>query len=169
MSKTYRKSAGELSEARFIDTYVDRYYYTTVTTRKTDKELVEENKAADESYKDRCNNVAEFLGISVEEVQKLMANGDYLVLRDIVFTYKRERVATQSVEDLRKEAKAAYAKKSRDGYLSDSSPNKFYKYLCKRDIRAKNKILVRSILKSEEDTCAYPSDAEGKRFIWSVW
>jgi hypothetical protein len=100
--------------------------------------------------------------------KKYYFSGRWVVAKpSIARKYKYVRIEVDPKE-LENECRERFRKYRRDGYLTQTSANREYKRLTKRDLRRKNKRLCHAA-KRGVDIEDYPDRKDGKKFIWSVW
>jgi hypothetical protein len=182
MSRTYRKPKFLIEETlvqHLNDTktsYARRAKYgigitRLVKTRKTAAEYAADVAAADARYAADCRAVQKsYWYPSTDSIQykwylkNLPPRWHYHVSK---FHY---RSVTVTLEEELAEARADYAKRTRDGYWNESGRNTAYKTLSKETVRQAVKRLEHRILRDEDwDHLPYPDTYLGKKHIWDVW
>ena len=182
MSRTYRKPAYLLqeSEVQFLNDTRERYnrrakYGIGITrrirTRKSAEQYAADVAAADARYQADCRAVQkQFWYPSTDSVQyewylqSLPPRWRYSASK---FYY---RLVTVTLEEELAEARADYAKRTRDGYHNESGRNTAYKTLSKETVRQAVRRLEHQILRNEDwDHLPYPDTYLGKKHIWDVW
>jgi len=182
MSRTYRKPAYLLqeSEVQCLNDTRERYnrrakYGIGITrrikTRKSAAEYAADVAAADACYEADCRAVQkQFWYPSTDSVQyewylrSLPPCWRYSVSK---FYY---RSVTITLEEELDDARADYAKRTRDGYHNETGQRTAYKTLSKCTIRQAVRRLEHNILRDELwDYLPYPDTYLGKKHIWDVW
>jgi len=182
MSRTYRKPAYLLqeSEVQCLNDTRERYnrrakYGIGITrrikTRKSAAEYAADVAAADACYEADCRAVQkQFWYPSTDSVQyewylrSLPPCWRYSVSK---FYY---RSVTITLEEELDDARADYAKRTRDGYHNETGQRTAYKTLSKCTIRQAVRRLEHKILRDELwDYLPYPDTYLGKKHIWDVW
>jgi hypothetical protein len=142
-----------------------------IKTRKSAEQYAADVAAADARYQADCCAVRKrFWYPSTDSVQyewylkSLPERWRYSVSK---FYY---RSVTITLEEELEEARADYAKRTRDGYWNESGRNTAYKTLSKETVRQVVRRLEHKILRDEQwDHQPYPDTYLGKKHIWDVW
>jgi hypothetical protein len=182
MSRTHRKPKFLIEESLVQHLNNTRQYYTRrakyvfgitrkIKTRKTTEQYAADVAAADARYAADCRAVQkQFWYPSTDSVQydcylrSLPPRWHYSVSK---FYY---RSVTITLEEELAEARAEYAKGTRDGYRNESGRNTAYKTLSKETVRQAVRRLEHRILRNEDwDHQPYPDTYLGKKHIWDVW
>lgn len=74
-----------------------------------------------------------------------------------------------SLEETIEEAKEYCRSLSRDGKWNETSHNKLFKHLCKKETRAAARKVVHKAMRDEEYEHIGLDQKIGKKFFWSVW
>jgi len=80
-----------------------------------------------------------------------------------------DRYVGKTDDEVYEEAKVEHSEWFRDGMFYETGRSRYYKRLCKRDLRSHSREMINKILKGEEYDKYCPNNKRGKRFIWSVW
>lgn len=182
MSRTYRKPAYLLQESEVQclngtrENYNRRAKYgfgitRKIKTRKTDEQYAVDVAAADARYEADCRAVRKtYWYPSTDSIQytwylsSLPDRWRYSVSK---FYYRK---VTITLEEELAEARADYAKRTRDGHCAESGHRTAYKTLSKETIRQAVRRLEHKILRDEQwDHLPYPDTYLGKKHIWDVW
>ena len=182
MSRTYRKPKFLIEETlvQHLNDTCRRYTRNArygfgitrkIKTRKTDAEYAADVAAADARYEADCRAVRKtYWYPSTDSIQytwylkSLPERWRYHVSK---FYY---RTVTITLEEELAEARADYAKRTRDGYWNESGRNTAYKTLSKETVRQAVRRLEHKILRDNDwDHLPYPDTYLGKKHIWDVW
>lgn len=184
MSRTYRKPKYAVweTETQYINSeleYLNRRYrrYGELTdqikVRKTKEEYERDVAAANARYEEDCRKVRKLYWYVCNKpdhpgydwyIRALPERYRYYVSK---FRYETVPV---NVEEKIAEARRDYAKRTRDGYASESGLKTAYKTLSKETVRQAVKRLERNIVKDDDwDHLPYPDTYLGKKHIWDVW
>lgn len=184
MSRTYRKPKYAVweTESQYIKSeleYLLRRYrrYGEITkqvkVRKTQEEYEKDLAVAQARYEEDCRRVRKDYWYCWNKPDSPMYSW-YLrcvpeKYRYYVSKYRYETVPV-NVEEKIAEARRDYAKRTRDGYASETGCRTAYKTLSKETVRQAVKRLERNIVKDNDwDHLPYPDTYLGKKHIWDVW
>ncbi|PHS22210.1 MAG: hypothetical protein COA84_13660 [Robiginitomaculum sp.] len=182
MSRTYRKSRHTDGESFKSYLAGEIHWWKRNPTRtqrikRTEAEMVEANRIADEEYEKRVTELAKERGIS-RELAKLyrgicrwtgIRSGRPTLSRWYVGNYRFVRIPI-SYDELVNKTKIDYAKFNRDGSRwHDHGKRAYWRELTNKAVRRETKKLVHSHMRGEEWDKPYPGDYLGKKYIWSVW
>jgi len=85
------------------------------------------------------------------------------------YVYHNCNLEIYTDEYLDKKVKKDWIKYHSDNKWYESGKNKWFKTLCKRDLRNKNRRICKKAMDDPYYDEANPNRKDGKRFIWSVW
>jgi hypothetical protein len=177
MSRTHRKS--KFTEEKSLVSYINneirlhnRIIVHSVRRRKSDDVYSEEIRAEEHRFQ-----------IAMDEFKKKYKRiyGEEYISEETSRSFTRAPVkyyvaryynviVQETLDEVIENAIVEYKGYSRDNKFYESGNNKFYKHLCKKQIRSSNRMLMTKILKEEDDSnFVYLNDSDGKQFIWSVW
>lgn len=182
MSRTYRKPKFLIQETLVQHLNDTRESYTRrakygigitrqIKTRKTAAEYAADVAAADARYEADCRAVRKRCWYpSTDSVQYKWYLNSLPDRRHYYVSKFRYRTVIVTLEEELAEARADYAKRTRDGYWNESGRNTAYKTLSKETVRQAVKRLEHRILRDEDcDHLPYPDTYLGKKHIWDVW
>lgn len=168
MSRTYRKPKLVVEETKeqYVRRRMERLYtHYTVETYMTESDEKAYEKAHEEY------EIAYHIWVNLS--------------RDIRFNFHRRPTEPYKYQFMRHrytkveydyEAKAKeftkeYEKMKRDSHFYESERNTSYKKHCSKDLRHKNKEVIRKILKDDEswEDKPFPDTYLGKQYVWDYW
>lgn len=174
--RRYEWGPEETNEAVSVDhalTYWKARPYKDVWVRRTDEEMERAEAEADAQYEEDIrrfaldNRISEAMARKHTTFPSWSFHAQPTITRRFVGVSYRKRVPITREEAIT-DAKENYAKRFRDGYLSDGG-NKAYKRLSKKTVRRASKEMIRAYMKYGEYDKPTPGDHLGKVHIWSVW
>ena len=143
-----------------------------IKVRKTQEEYARDVARAERKYIAELEKFSELNNISVDAASKLKymsprsGSWCYLIKRDSVRKIRYE-VVQLSREEVIASAKKDFARRSRDGYWSETGRNQGFKHQAKKHVRRQNKKFTHKVMRDldwEDQVLADHKD--GKQFIW---
>ena len=174
--RRYEWGPGEANEAVSVECALNDWKalpYVHVYVRRTDEEMERAEAEADAQYEEdiarfaRDNRISEAMARKHTTFPSWSFHAQPTVTRYRPSTQYRKRVEITREEAIAN-AKESYAKRFRDGYLSDNG-NKYYKHLNKKTVRNASKEMIRAYMKDGDYDKPTPGDHLGKVHIWEVW
>lgn len=167
----------------------ERIYYSPDQIEKMREDFDKENELSKREYKDRFFGALKMMKsryftdpFSGGDVPKHVVDDirqnypDFYIWKPkYAPTYYLVEKETFTYKEFYDKSYEEYSRKwsvmSRDNKIFKSSGNKYFKYLCKKDVRNKNKSSIHKIMKDEENWYGadFPDNKDGKTFIWDVW